>query len=90
MVYFSVHISFNEIVHLQKTISTDHFCLCNTGGGTDFYYGAVLDEAFHSMLHALAAETLEELEYLTEDEFKALFEQENIACTGNKKLIEVE
>jgi hypothetical protein len=89
MVYFSVHISFNEIVHLQKSVSTEYFCICYTGQGTDLYYGAVLDEAFHSMLHALAAETLEHLEYLTEDEFRGLFKQENIACTGNKKLIEV-
>lgn len=88
MVYFSVHITLKEIVHLQKTIPTEYFCLCHKGQETDFHFGAIMDEAFHSMLHALDTETLEQLEYLSEDEFKDLLEQ-NIVCTGNKKFIVV-
>jgi hypothetical protein len=72
MVYFSVHISHNEIVHLQQHLNDQTYCLMQPDPSTDLFYGVVLENNYHTLLHALSAETLEGLEYLNESEFQQL------------------
>ena len=94
MVYFSVYITFNEIIHLQKNLSKDSFCVFQKATGPNCYYGVVKEEVYYSLLHALSAETLQHLEYLNEDEFRCLLSgdpknRELISCVGNSSLIDI-
>jgi hypothetical protein len=75
MVYFTVHISHNEIVHLQRHLNDENYCLMQFDPTADCFYGVVLESSYHTLLHALSAETLERMEYMNENEFQQV-------CTG--------
>jgi hypothetical protein len=87
-IYFSVHITYNEYIQLQKSLASDVFCIFRTDEQTNLYYGAIYEEAFHSLLYALEAETLEKLEYLGDNEFQLMAKGERCTVTGNEKLLE--
>lgn len=93
MVYFSIHIAHNDIIRLQKNLPGDSFCMFQTIRGTDFYYGVVIEQAYLSLLHSLAAEALQQLEYLNENEFRNIFDTNTMkdqlfSCIGNLSLID--
>jgi hypothetical protein len=89
MVYFTVHISHNEIVNLQQHLSNQTYCLMQVDPSTDCFYGVVLERNYHTLLHALAAETLEMLEYMNESEFRQVCKDSAaFQLFGNKELIE--
>jgi hypothetical protein len=56
---------------------------------TDVFYGVVVENNYHTLLHALSAETLEELEYMTENEFQQVC-KDCVASQlfGNRELVE--
>ena len=87
MVYFTVPISHNEIVNLRRHLSDQNYCLIQLGAASGFY-GIVVENSYHTLLHALSAETLERLEYLNENEFQHAYEGATIAeVFGNKELL---
>lgn len=93
MIYFSVYITFNEIIHLKKSLSRDSFCMFQTREGPECYYGIVKEEVYHPFLEAMSAETLQQLEYLSENEFSRLFGTDKksdhlISWIGNRRLID--
>jgi hypothetical protein len=55
---------------------------------TDCYYGVVPENNYHTLLHALSAETLEGLEYMNENEFDEVCKQAEVSkLFGNRELL---
>jgi hypothetical protein len=89
MVYFCVRISHNEILNLQQKLDEDNFCLVCFEASSDEHYGVVREGYYNDLLHILSAETLEELEYLTANEFRQQFAQRQPSLFfGNRRLWE--
>lgn len=88
MVYFVADITYNEIIRLQKNLPDHTYCLFQTSTGKSVYYGVVKEMVYHTLLHTLSAETLEQLEYLSEEEFGRLISgQDRINCIGSNTVI---
>ena len=89
MVYFTVYISHNEIVNLQRHLSSQIYCLLQPDPATECFYGVVVESHYHTLLHALSAETLEKLEYMNETEFRqARNDPPRSPIIGNRELID--
>jgi hypothetical protein len=86
MVYFVVIINYNEIVQIQKNLPSHTYCLFQSEGSQ--YYGAVDEISYQSLLHTLTAETLENLEYLNEEEFsRFISSRKTTNCIGSNRVI---
>ena len=71
--FFKCKISYNELVSIQKNLSADSYCITKDAVD-DYHYGIIDVRAFDKLLNVLSGETLGELEYLAEDEFKSAVE----------------
>ena len=89
MLFFKCRISFNELVAMERYIPADAFCI-SRDSFEDFHYGVIQGTAFNELLNVLSGETLEQLEYLSGDEFKhvvAEMQNKRIAFYGNTNLL---
>jgi hypothetical protein len=89
MVYFTVYISHNEIVNLQRHLGSDTYCLLRPDPAAECFHGIVVEAYYHTLLHALSAETLERLEYMNESEFRQVVSDPGTwQAIGNRELID--
>jgi hypothetical protein len=88
MVYFTIRLSFNEIVQLRKQVDEQLFCLIqlNENG---LHAGVISDFGYSSLINHLSGESLQQMEYLDEEEFCQLRPSESsvINFFGNRKLV---
>jgi hypothetical protein len=89
MMFFKCRISFNELVAMERYLPNDTYCISRDGFG-EFHYGVIQSTGFNSLLNVLSGETLEQLEYLSSDEFKnviAEMQNKSMAFYGNTSLL---
>ena len=89
MLFFKCRISFNELVAMERYLPNDTYCISRDGFG-EFHYGVIQSTVFNQLLNVLSGETLEQLEYLSSDEFRnAIVEMQNksIVFSGNTNLL---
>ena len=89
MLFFKCKISFNELVAIEKNIPDDSYCISREPFD-DFHYGVIRNSSFNELLNTLSGETLEQLEYLSEDEFRSVVRQRahlHSAFTGDNSLL---
>jgi hypothetical protein len=89
MLFFKCRISFNELVAMERYLPKDTYCI-SRDSFDEFHYGVIQSTVFNQLLNVLSGETLEQLEYLSSDEFRnAIVEMQNksIAFSGNTNLL---
>ena len=89
MLFFKCRISFNELVGLEKQLPSEQYCI-STDRLDEYHYGVIKVGAFNKLLNVLSGETLQELEYLNEDEFRHVISNlrnNKAAFRGNQELL---
>ena len=72
---------------IQRNLSPDSYCITKDSVD-DYHYGVIDSAAFDKLINVLTAETLGELEYLSEDEFKSIIQSSRPpSFLGNQALI---
>lgn len=89
MLFFKCRASFNELVALEKNLPEELYCISNDRL-EGYHYGVIKVTIFNKLLNVLTGETLEQLEYLSDDEFRealVLVRRNNISFSGNTELL---
>jgi hypothetical protein len=89
MLFFKCRISFNELVLMERQLPQEMYCISKEQHD-QFHYGVIKTGVFNKLLNVLSGETLEELEYLSEDEFKevlSIAKNKNLKFVGNHELL---
>ena len=68
---------------MQNYLPHDEFCIINVPG-EKFYYGIMNEELHSKFMDILSGETLEQLEYIDEKDFKTLVRYSNAEIMGNE------
>ena len=75
----------NELLALQKNLPSDSFCLINHDDDK-IYYALMYDDMHVKCMDILSGETLEQMEYMEEKEFKAM-STTGAKIIGNRELL---
>jgi hypothetical protein len=89
MLFFKCRISFNELVAMEKYLPNDAYCI-SRDSFDEFHYGVIQTTGFNQLLNVLSGETLEQLEYLSGDEFRnviAEMQNKRMDFSGNTNLL---
>ena len=89
MLFFKCRLSFNEVVALEKQLPGEVFCV-SRDPVDQYHYGVVKPTAFSQFLNVLSGETLEQLEYLSDEEFQqalSIMRRKKVALSGNRELL---
>lgn len=86
MIYFTVYLTFNEVVKLKNAL--DHNCFCLLEHDSGEYVGVVTLSCYDPLIDTLTAECLLGLEYLQEHEFEKLRKMQPTYRLGNMSLLQ--
>jgi hypothetical protein len=89
MLFFKCRISLNEITALERNLPQDIYCI-SRDKLDQFHYGVIRSSGFNKLLNVLSGETLEDLEYLNDDEFRNVvsrLKSKSVAFSGNTGLL---
>jgi len=90
MIYIYLKIEPKELQSLLRRIPPNQICLFPVERGAEYFAGIIEEEVYTTFIHTLTAQTLQELEYLEEEELKDFCGQRSRAddTVGNHKLLE--
>lgn len=87
MLLFRCAFTHNELTSLKNSLPKDGYCIVGEPGERD-YYGVIRAVLHERLMDVLSGETLELLEYVDEEEFKAFLSTgENLEIIGEPELI---
>lgn len=69
MMFFKCQITYNELVSLDRILSDEVYCVIKNPGD-NYYYGVMPSTAYDKLIEVLSGDSLVNLEYLDQDEFR--------------------
>ena len=88
MLIFKCCFSAREMEEIRSALPGDGYCVVSNAGDR-MCYGAINDEIYNQFMDVLSGETLEQLEYLDEDEFRRVLKGfSSPVFVGNRALVE--
>ncbi|HUQ64896.1 MAG TPA: hypothetical protein VM101_02000 [Flavitalea sp.] len=75
----------NEVAALQKYMPPGEYCIIHITE-ENIWCGVISDEHHSKFIDILSGETLEQLEYLDEDEFRNIIKDKQFSVVGNRDL----
>lgn len=89
MLFFKCRMSSEDLALIERRLPRDLYWISREHF-EDFHYGVIKSVIFNKLLNILSGETLEQLEYLSEHEFKAVLDQlknKRFQFAGNPNLL---